>query len=123
IVALVQQDVKRMLAYSSISHAGYVLIGVQADTKSGVSSALFYLLTYTFMVIGSFAVVTIVGRKGDRRHSLDDYRGLGSRAPLLPGAMTSLLLGQAGIPLPSGFVPKFAVSASSVDATEYGRPL
>ena len=57
VVALVQQDVKRMLAYSSISHAGYILIGVQADTGEGVSSALFYLLTYTFMVVGSFAVV------------------------------------------------------------------
>ena len=123
IVALVQQDVKRMLAYSSISHAGYVLIGVQADTRGGVSSALFYLLTYAFMVVGSFAVVTIVGRKGDRRHSLDDYRGLGARAPLLAGAMTFLLLGQAGIPLTSGFVAKFNVFAASVDAREYGLTL
>ena len=123
IVALVQQDVKRMLAYSSINHAGYVLIGVQADTGRGVSSALFYLLTYTFMVVGSFAVITVVGRKGDRRHSLDDYRGLGSRAPLLAGAMTFLLLAQAGIPLTSGFVAKFTVFAASVDAREYGLTL
>jgi NADH-quinone oxidoreductase subunit N len=123
IVALVQTDIKRMLAYSSISHAGYILIGVQAGTVKGVASALFYLLTYTFMVVGSFAVVTVVGRKGDRRHSLDDYRGLGSRAPLLAGAMTFLLLGQAGIPLTSGFVAKFAVFAASVDAKEYGLTL
>jgi NADH-quinone oxidoreductase subunit N len=123
IVALVQSDVKRMLAYSSISHAGYVLIGVQADTRGGVSSALFYLLTYTFMVVGSFAVVTVVGRKGDRRHSLDDYRGLGARAPLLAAALTFLLLGQAGIPLTSGFVAKFTVFAASVDAREYGLTL
>ena len=123
IVALVQQDVKRMLAYSSISHAGYILIGVQADTGRGVSSALFYLLTYTFMVVGTFAVVTVVGRKGDSRHSLDDYRGLGSRAPLLAGAMTFLLLAQAGIPLTSGFVAKFTVFAASVDAREYGLTL
>lgn len=123
VVALVQQDVKRMLAYSSISHAGYVLIGVQAGTVKGVSSALFYLLTYTFMVVGSFAVVTVVGRKGDRRHSLDDYKGLGSRAPLLAGAMTFLLLAQAGIPLTSGFVAKFNVFAASVDAKEYGLTL
>ena len=123
VVALVQQDVKRMLAYSSISHAGYVLIGVQAGTVKGVSSALFYLLTYTFMVVGSFAVVTVVGRKGDRCHSLDDYRGLSSRAPLLAGAMTFLLLAQAGIPLTSGFVAKFAVFAASVDAREYGLTL
>ncbi len=123
IVALVQQDVKRMLAYSSINHAGYILIGVQAGTVKGVSSALFYLLTYTFMVVGSFAVVTVVGRKGDRRHSLDDYKGLGSRAPLLAGAMTFLLLAQAGIPLTSGFVAKFNVFAASVDAREYGLTL
>jgi len=123
IVALVQQDVKRMLAYSSISHAGYVLIGVQAGTVKGVASALFYLLTYTFMVVGSFAVVTVVGRKGDRHHSLDDYRGLGSRAPVLAGAMTFLLLGQAGIPLTSGFVAKFAVFTASVEAKEYGLTL
>ena len=88
-----------------------------------MSSALFYLLTYTFMVVGSFAVVTVVGRKGDRRHSLDDYRGLGSRAPLLAGAMTFLLLAQAGIPLTSGFVAKFTVFAASVDAREYGLTL
>jgi NADH-quinone oxidoreductase subunit N len=119
IVALVQQDVKRMLAYSSISHAGYVLIGVQAGSVRGVASALFYLLTYTFMVVGSFAVVTVVGRKGDRRHSLDDYRGLGARAPLLAGALTFLLLAQAGIPLTSGFVAKFNVFAASVEAKEY----
>jgi NADH-quinone oxidoreductase subunit N len=123
IVALVQQDVKRMLAYSSISHAGYVLIGVQAATKDGVASALFYLLTYTFMVVGSFAVVTVVGGKGDRRHSLDDWRGLGARAPLLAGAMTFLLLGQAGIPVTSGFVAKFTVFAASVDAREYALTL
>ncbi len=123
IVALVQQDVKRLLAYSSISHAGYILIGVQADSGQGVSSALFYLLTYTFMVVGSFAVVTVVGRRGDSRHALDDYRGLGSRAPLLAAAMAFLLLGQAGIPLTSGFVAKFTVFAASVDAREYGLTL
>ncbi|HEY0398715.1 MAG TPA: NADH-quinone oxidoreductase subunit N [Acidimicrobiia bacterium] len=123
VVALVQQDVKRMLAYSSINHAGYVLIGVQAGSRDGVSSALFYLLAYTFMVVGSFAIVTIVGRKGDRRHSLDDYRGLGARAPLLAGAMTFLLLAQAGIPLTSGFVAKFNVFEASVAAREYGLTL
>jgi NADH-quinone oxidoreductase subunit N len=123
IVALVQQDVKRMLAYSSINHAGYVLIGVQAGTVKGVASALFYLLTYTFMVVGTFAVVTVVGRKGDRHHSIDDYRGLGSRAPLLAAAMTFLLLAQAGVPLTSGFVAKFNVFAASVAAREYALTL
>jgi NADH-quinone oxidoreductase subunit N len=75
------------------------------------------------MVVGSFAVVTVVGGKGDRRHSLDDWRGLGARAPLLAGAMTFLLLGQAGIPVTSGFVAKFTVFAASVDAREYALTL
>src|SRR5918999_104099 len=65
VLAIVQNDVKRMLAYSSISHAGFVLVGVQAASDRGVSGALFYLLAYTFMVVGSFGVVTLVGRRGD----------------------------------------------------------
>jgi NADH-quinone oxidoreductase subunit N len=119
VVAIVQEDVKRMLAYSSIGHAGYVLMGFQADTGRGFASALFYLLTYTFMVVGSFAVVTVVGRQGDRRHRLDDYRGLGARQPLLAGALTLFLLAQAGVPLTSGFIAKFSVFSATVDAREY----
>jgi NADH-quinone oxidoreductase subunit N len=119
VVAVVQEDVKRMLAYSSIGHAGYVLMGFQADTGRGFASALFYLLTYTFMVVGSFAVVTVVGRQGDRRHRLDDYRGLGARQPLLAGALTLFLLAQAGVPLTSGFIAKFSVFSATVDAREY----
>jgi NADH-quinone oxidoreductase subunit N len=119
VVAIVQEDVKRMLAYSSISHAGYVLIGFQADTGQGIASALFYLFAYTFMVVGSFAVVTVVGRAGDRRHALDDYRGLGARQPVLAGALTLFLLAQAGVPLTSGFVAKFTVFSAAVDAEEY----
>ena len=119
VVAIVQEDVKRMLAYSSIGHAGYVLMGFQADTGGGLASALFYLLAYTFMVVGSFAVVSVVGRRGDRRHKLDDYRGLGSRHPLLAGALTLFLLAQAGVPLTSGFMAKFSVFSASIDAREY----
>jgi NADH-quinone oxidoreductase subunit N len=119
VVAVVQTDVKRMLAYSSISHAGYVLIAFQAGTDRGIAAALFYLLTYTFMVLGSFAVVTVVGRQGDRRHLLDDYRGLASRQPLLAAALTLFLLAQAGIPLTSGFVAKFAVFSAAIDAGQY----
>jgi NADH-quinone oxidoreductase subunit N len=119
VVAIVQQDVKRMLAYSSIGHAGYVLMGFQADTGVGFASALFYLLAYTFMVVGSFAVVTVVGRRGDRHHRLDDYRGLGARQPLLAGALTLFLLAQAGVPLTSGFMAKFSVFSATIDAGEY----
>ncbi|HLF41185.1 MAG TPA: NADH-quinone oxidoreductase subunit N [Acidimicrobiia bacterium] len=119
IVAIVQEDVKRMLAYSSISHAGYILMGFQANSGRGIASALFYLFTYTFMVVGSFAVVTVVGRRGDLRHRLDDYRGLGVRQPFLAAALTLFLLAQAGVPLTSGFVAKFNVFSATVEAEEY----
>ncbi|HEY8548237.1 MAG TPA: NADH-quinone oxidoreductase subunit N [Acidimicrobiales bacterium] len=116
VLAVVQTNVKRMLAYSSISHAGYVLIGIQAATDKGVQGALFYLAAYTFMVAGSFGVVTLVGRKGDARHRLEDYRGLGRERPLLALTLTLLLLSQAGVPLTSGFFAKFYVISAAVDA-------
>jgi len=119
IAAVVQTDVKRMLAYSSIAHAGYVLIGVQAATRKGTSAALFYLLVYALMIIGSFAVVTVVARRGDERHSLEDYRGLSAREPVLAGLLTLFLLAQAGVPLTGGFVAKLGVFAAAVDAHQY----
>ncbi|MGH8999053.1 MAG: NADH-quinone oxidoreductase subunit N [Acidimicrobiia bacterium] len=118
-VAIVQEDVKRMLAYSSISHAGYILIGFHANTGEGISAAMFYLLTYTFMVVGSFAVVTVVARRGDHRSALSDYRGLGARQPLLAAALTFLLLAQAGIPVTSGFIAKFTVFSAAVEDRQY----
>jgi NADH-quinone oxidoreductase subunit N len=119
IAAIVQTDVKRMLAYSSISHAGYILIGVDAATTQGTSAALFYLLTYSVMTIGAFAVVTVVARRGDDRHSLDDYRGLGASRPVLAAALTLFLLAQAGVPLTGGFVAKVGIFESAVDAGQY----
>ena len=119
VLALVQTDIKRMLAYSSISHAGYVLVGLQAATDSGIAGSLFYLLAYTFMVLGSFAVVTLVGRRGDDRHSLDDYRGLAARRPGLALAFTVFLMAQAGVPFTSGFLAKFYVISAAVDRHSY----
>ena len=87
VVALAQRDIKRMLAYSSINHAGFVLLGLQVATARGVSASLYYLFTYTFMVIGTFAVVTVIGGPGDTRHDLDNYRGPGSRRPWLAGSL------------------------------------
>ena len=116
ILAVVQTDVKRMLAYSSIAHAGYVLVGVQAASQDGVQAALFYLGTYAFLVAGSFGVVTLVGRKGDGHHSLDDYRGLGRSRPVLALALAVFLFAQAGVPLTSGFFAKFYVISAAVDA-------
>jgi NADH-quinone oxidoreductase subunit N len=119
VLAVVQTDVKRMLAYSSISHAGYVLIGLQAGTERGVAGSLFYLLAYTFMILGSFAIVTVVGGRGDSHHDLDDYRGMSQRRPVLALAFTVLLLAQAGVPLTSGFLAKFYVLGAAVAAHSY----
>ena len=116
VLAVVQTDVKRMLAYSSINHAGFVLVAVQAASQQGVEAALFYLAAYTFMVAGSFGIVTVVGRRGDIGHSLDDYRGLSRDRPVLAFAFVLFLLAQAGVPLTSGFFAKFYVITAAVDA-------
>ncbi len=114
-LAVVQRDVKRMLAYSSINHAGFVLLGLQAATARGVSAALYYLFAYTFMVIGSFAVVTVIGRKGDAAHDIASYRGLARRQPLLALAFVVLLLAQAGAPFTTGLWAKLQVVLAAVD--------
>src|SRR5207237_4417652 len=119
VLAVVQTDVKRMLAYSSISHAGYVLVGLQAATNRGVAGSLFYLLAYTFMVLGSFGVVTVVAQRGDDDHRLDTYRGLANRRPGLALVFTLFLLAQAGVPLTSGFLAKFYVISAAVQSHSY----
>jgi NADH-quinone oxidoreductase subunit N len=116
VLAVVQTNVKRMLAYSSIAHAGFVLVGVQAASNEGVEAALFYLATYTFMVAGSFGVVTLFDRRGDARHDLDDYRGLGNERPVLALVLALFLFAQAGVPLTSGFFAKFYVISAAVEA-------
>jgi NADH-quinone oxidoreductase subunit N len=118
-LAVVQTDVKRMLAYSSISHAGYVLVGLQAANDRGIAGSLFYLLAYTFMVLGSFGVVTLVGRRGDDRHGLDAYRGLARSRPGLAFAFTVFLLAQAGVPFTAGFLAKFYVIGAAVESHSY----
>jgi NADH-quinone oxidoreductase subunit N len=119
VLAVVQTDVKRMLAYSSISHAGYILVGLQAATDRGIAGSLFYLLAYTFMILGSFGVVTLVGRRGDDRHGLDAYRGLAHTRPGLAFAFTVFLLAQAGVPFTSGFLAKFYVIGAAVESRSY----
>ena len=123
VLAVVQNDIKRMLAYSSISHAGYVLIGLQAASDNGIAGSLFYLLAYTFMVLGSFAVVTVVGRRGDTDHDLSAYRGLAARRPALAMAFTIFLLAQAGVPFTTGFLAKFYVISAAVEARSYALGL
>ena len=113
VLALVQSDLKRMLAYSSVSQVGYVLIALQAGTTQGMTAVCFYLFTYTFMVIGTFAVVSVLQGRGETRNDLSSVRGLASRSPWLAGAMLVLLLGQAGIPLTSGFLGKWVVISAA----------
>jgi NADH-quinone oxidoreductase subunit N len=108
-----------MLAYQSIAHAGYILIGVQAATNKGTSAALFYLCVYAVMATGAFAVVMVVARRGDDRHSLAEYRGLATVRPVLAGLLTLFLLAQAGVPLTGGFVAKLSVFGAAVDQGQY----
>ncbi|WP_419918984.1 NADH-quinone oxidoreductase subunit N [Candidatus Poriferisocius sp.] len=119
LLAIVQADVKRILAYSSISHAGFILVGVQSATDAGTAAVLFYLAAYAAMALGSFAVVTLVSAPGDEGVSIGDLRGLAARRPVLAGAFTLLLLSQAGIPFTAGFWAKFEVIAAAVDARSF----
>ena len=119
VLAIVQRDVKRMLAYSSISHAGFILVGVHAATHRGTAAVVFYLAAYAFMVIGTFGVLTVVSGSGDRRTSLDDLDGLGARRPVLALVLTIFLLAQAGVPLTTGFVAKFEVIGAAVEARSF----
>ena len=114
ILAITQTDVKRMLAYSSIAHAGFVLVGVLAFDKAGVSGVLFYLAAYGFSTIGAFAVVTLVRDSGGEATHLSQWAGLGKEHPLVAGIFALFLLAFAGIPLTSGFTAKFAVFAPAV---------
>lgn len=114
IIAIAQSDIKRMLAYSSIAHAGYVLVALVAGGETGISSALFYLLSYTFMNIGAFTVVILLGRKGQENTGLDDYSGLAARSPLLAILMSVFMFSLAGFPPTAGFMGKFYVFSAAV---------
>ena len=120
VMAAVQTDVKRMMAYSSISHAGFMLVGLQAGTAKGVASTLTYVAIYSFMLLGAFAVITVAGGpSGDVAQSVSDYRGLAKRRPGLALLFTIFLLAQAGVPLTGGFIAKFSVIAAAVEAKSY----
>lgn len=125
-LAVVQTDVKRMLAYSSISHAGFILVGVEAAghgglaaDNDGMSSVAAYLLLYAVLTVGSFAVVTLVGRSSAGDTSLDAFSGLAKRRPALALGLTVFLLAQAGVPLTSGFVAKWGVIQAAVEQESY----
>ncbi len=115
-VALVQRDVKRLLSYSSINQAGFMLLGVWSASARGVAGTLFYVTTYAPVVIATFAVVTLVGGVGDQHHAIEHYRGLARRQPWLGAALAVLLLSQLGAPLTVGFYAKYSVLVGAVDA-------
>jgi len=123
VLAVVQSDVKRMLAYSSISHAGFILIGVEAaghqGDVDGLPSSLSYLVIYSVLVVGTFTVTGLVTRTGDASSSLSSFRGLAKEHPLLALAMTVFLLAQAGMPVTSGFVAKFGVIQAAAENESY----
>ncbi|MFI6642379.1 NADH-quinone oxidoreductase subunit NuoN [Streptomyces sp. NPDC050504] len=115
VVAITQTDIKRLLAYSSVAHAGFILAGVIAATPDGISSVLFYLGAYSFVTIGAFAVVTLVRDAGGEATHLSKWAGLGRRSPLVAAVFAVFLLAFAGIPLTSGFTGKFAVFKAAAE--------
>ena len=115
IVAIAQTDVKRMIAYSSIAQAGFVLIGVSSATQDGLDAAIFYLLAYSFTTVGIFAVVSMVRDGSGEATRIDQWTGLGRRSPVVASAFAIFMLALAGFPLTSGFVAKFLVFNSALD--------
>jgi len=116
VAAIAQSNLKRMLAYSSIAHAGYMLVGLVAGGMSGAGAVLFYLLTYTFTTAGAFGVITLCERARDEAVEVGDYAGLAERHPVLAAALGLFLLSLIGVPPLAGFVGKFYVFAAAVRA-------
>jgi NADH-quinone oxidoreductase subunit N len=114
VIAITQTDVKRLLAYSSIAHAGFILTAVIAASVQGLSASLFYLASYGLTTIGAFAVITLVRDPGGEADHLSRWAGLGKRSPLVAGLFALFLLAFAGIPLTSGFTGKFAVFQAAI---------
>ena len=118
--ALVQDNIKRLLAYSSIAHAGYLLVAFAALPNNGIPAAMFYTASYAAMNVGAFAVVSHFGSAGERYVTLEDYSGLGRRSPLLAATLTIFLLSLIGIPITGGFFAKFYVFSAALQANLVG---
>ncbi|MDZ7577065.1 MAG: NADH-quinone oxidoreductase subunit NuoN [Candidatus Nanopelagicales bacterium] len=116
VIALAQTDIKRLLAYSSITHAGFLLLGVIAVSPEGLTATMFYLVTYALATVGAFGLLTLARSPSGEASTLDQWRGMGRRSPWIAGALTLFLLSFAGIPLTAGFVGKFAVFAAAATA-------
>ena len=114
--ALQQSNVKRLLAYSSIAHAGYVLVALTARRDSGVAAAMFYLAAYAFMNVGAFAVVSHLSGKGEEYQSVDDFAGLAQKQPLTAAMLSIFLLSLIGVPLTGGFFGKFYIFKAALES-------
>ena len=114
VVAIAQNNLKRMLAYSSISHAGYMTIGLAAGNIDSVAGILFYLTAYAFMNLGAFGIIGLIEGKGDTNTTLDSYAGLNSKSPLLAGFMALFMFALAGIPPMAGFFGKYYVFMAAI---------
>ncbi len=119
VVALVQKDIKRMLAYSSINQAGFILLGLQSDTSKGIGASLYYVFIYSFLILGTFAIVAIAGAKGDAIHNIDDLKGYAKSHPFLATSLAIFLVSQAGAPFTTGFLAKLQVITAAVEAHSY----
>jgi NADH-quinone oxidoreductase subunit N len=120
IVAITQRDIKRMLAYSSIAHAGFLLTGVIALNRAGLAATLYYLLAYGFITIGAFGVITLVRDSSGEITDLNRWAGLGRRSPKIAALFSFFLLAFAGIPLTSGFIGKFAIFTAAYESGNIG---
>ncbi|MGA2956245.1 MAG: NADH-quinone oxidoreductase subunit N [Thermodesulfobacteriota bacterium] len=120
LVAIAQKNIKRMLAYSSIAHAGYILVAMVAASELSTASILYYLLAYAFMNLGAFGVVILYGRKGEENILINDYSGMASKYPLLAAAMAIFMFSLAGIPPTAGFVGKFYIFSAAIKAGYIG---
>jgi NADH-quinone oxidoreductase subunit N len=116
VVAIAQSNIKRMLAYSSIAHAGYILVALVAASKLGSGSVLFYLVAYAFMNLGAFAVVIALAGRDGERVTIDEYAGLGVKYPFLGAAMALFMFSLAGIPPTGGFMGKFYIFSAAIQA-------
>src|SRR3979490_2377513 len=119
VAAVTQTNVKRMLAYSSIAHAGYVLMGIVAGTARGITATLMYLMIYSFMQLGAFAVIVLLRRQDVVGDELKDFSGLHVRNPFAAFAMLLFMLSLGGIPPTAGFMGKFWLFSAAIDSHYY----
>jgi NADH-quinone oxidoreductase subunit N len=112
VIALSQSDFKRMLAYSSISNGGFILVGFSATNRAAIAAVLIYLITYAFATVGAFALITLIREQAGESATLIRWKGLGKKSPLVAGLMSLFMLSFAGVPLTSGFTAKFGVVPS-----------